>query len=60
MSQIVSRTYAVATSLTPTPELEEYLTAFKPAFNQVQRRVFQDLKHGVLKTMTRSEYVSSI
>ena len=60
MSQIVSRTYTVATSLTPTPELEEYLTAFKPAYNQVQRRVFQDLKHGVLKTMTRSEYVSSI
>lgn len=54
----MERVYAVSTRLHLTEEWMEYLKEYIKFYHVVQRRIFQDLNHGIMEKMGRSQYVS--
>ena len=56
----MERMIAVQTRLVLSSELKEYLNEYITFYNHIQRRVFQDLKHGIPQEMGISRYITYI
>lgn len=56
----MKRMVAVQTRLEVSSELKEYLDEYIVFYNRIQRRVLQDLKHGVPQEMGMSRYITYI
>lgn len=55
------RMYTIATRLEQKGELKEYLESFITGYNKIQRRVYQDIVHGIVSEYPNvSQYVSRI
>lgn len=56
----MKRMVAVQTRLKLSFELKDYLDDYIVFYNQIQRRVFQDFKHGIPQEMGMSRYITYI
>lgn len=56
----MGRVYTVKMRLQMTDELQGYLSSYITFYNSIQRRVFQDLKHGIPQDLGMSYYISYI
>ncbi len=56
----MSRMYAVSTCLPVSEEMNSYLSEYLPSYCEVQRDVFQALKHGVLDNTRQSKFISEV
>lgn len=56
----MERMVAVRTRLEVSSEVKKYLNEYIIFYNRIQRRVFQDLKHGIPQAMGMSKYITYI
>lgn len=56
----MKRMVAVQTRLELSSDLKEYLDEYIVFYNRIQRRMFQDLKHGIPQEMGMSRYITYI
>lgn len=56
----MERMVTIQTRIPLSSELKTYLDAYIVFYNQIQRRVFQDLKHGIPQDMGMSKYITYI
>lgn len=56
----MERIMTIQTRLELSSELKEYLDEYIIFYNRIQRRIFQDLKHGIPQGMGMSRYITYI